>query len=122
MRFTEAEYQAYVAKQSKEYQEKCRAHCEKVERESTLHNQILAECDRRLWGYIHSRMDRRTTTRKGVCDFVILADGGRTFLIEAKMPGKKFSPEQLKFEAVARRNGHCVHRVETFDEFLKIIG
>lgn len=91
------------------------------ESESKLHSQIIEECGKRLWGYIHSRLDRRTTTNLGVVDFVILADGGRTFYIEAKMPGKKFSEEQNKFKAVAERNGHAVHRVENMDQFYDVV-
>lgn len=91
------------------------------ESESKLHDQICAECESRLWGYVHSRMDKRTTNARGVCDFIVLADGGRVFLVECKMPKKKFSGEQLIFEAVAKRNGHVVHRVETIEEFLKLV-
>ena len=92
-----------------------------TESESTLHEQILAACDARLWGYVHSRMDRKTTTRKGVCDFVILADGGRVFFVECKKPKGKFTPEQFQFSAVAARNGHQVHRIETIAEFIKLV-
>lgn len=91
------------------------------ESEAKLHRQIIEELDRRVWGYVHSRMDKRTTNKRGVCDFIILADGGRTFLIECKLPGKKFSQDQLIFETLSRHNGHTVHRVETFDEFLRIV-
>lgn len=97
------------------------AEAKSPESEAKLHEQILAECDRRVWGYVHSRMDRKTTNARGVCDFIILADGGRTFLIECKLPGKKFSQSQLIFETLSRHNGHTVHRVETIEEFLRLV-
>lgn len=90
--------------------------------ESKLHEQIIEECDKRLWGYIHNRMDRKATTKKGIPDFVIVADQSRTFYIECKMPGKKFSDEQNKFKAVAERNGHTVHRVENMAQFAIAVG
>lgn len=91
------------------------------ENEAKLHEQIIKELDRRVWGYVHSRMDKRTTTQRGICDFIIFADGGRTFLIECKLPGKKFSQDQLIFETLARHCGHTVHRCESFEEFIKIV-
>lgn len=47
---------------------------EPCEDESKLHRQIIDECNRRGWLFIRSRMDRKTTTDKGVPDFIVLAD------------------------------------------------
>ena len=38
-----------------------------------LHNEIIKECLRRGWEYVHSNPARKATTRKGTPDFVIAA-------------------------------------------------
>ena len=53
-------------------------------READLQEKISEECRRRGWIFVRSRMDRRTTTACGTHDYMILGDGGRTWLIEAK--------------------------------------
>lgn len=93
-----------------------------VEDESELHAQILAECKRRLWPVIHSRMDARSTTSKGTPDMAIFADKGRTFLIECKTRKGKLTPEQIGWQMLLERNSHSYHVVRSFEEFLAVIG
>ena len=93
-----------------------------VEGESELHAQILAECKRRLWPVIHSRMDAKTTTFKGCPDFAVFADKGRTFLIECKTRKGKLTPEQIGWQMLIERNSHSYHVVRSFQEFLNITG
>lgn len=91
-----------------------------TEDESKLHADIIAYCRSRKWGFIHSRMDRRATATVGAPDFVILADGGRTFYIEAKRRNGKLSLGQLAFKCQAEFNGHTVYVVQALSEFMKI--
>jgi hypothetical protein len=88
--------------------------------EGDLHDKILAECDRRLWYPIHSRMDRPTTNGKGVCDFIIAADKGQTFYIECKSATGKLSGDQQIFITWMKRLGHPVHVVTSFQQFLEL--
>lgn len=85
--------------------------------EATLHNQIIAECRRRSWQYLHGSMAAETHRTLGEPDFVVLADRGRVFLIECKSRDGKLSPSQRDFKAHAERNGHRVHVVRSLQEF-----
>ena len=89
--------------------------------ERDLHDKILAECARRGFIAIHSRMDRPTTNNVGLADFVILADHGRTLLVECKSRTGKLTTEQLAFKMLAERLGHTVHVCRSMSEFLTVI-
>ena len=90
-------------------------------RESDLHDEILAECRRRGWAVVHSRMDKRATLTPGAPDFIIGADGGRTFWIEVKRPGGKLRPAQRDFAYLLSKNQHEPFLVTTWEEFLEVI-
>jgi hypothetical protein len=89
--------------------------------EKTLHQEILNECRRRGWIAIHARMNRPTTIACGVPDFLILADRGRLFLVEAKSKSGKLRSEQLAFIAWATKLSHTVHIVRSCPEFLALL-
>lgn len=89
--------------------------------EKRLHEQILEACRQRGWICFHSRMDRRTTTACGLPDFVILADGGRLFLVECKSRTAKLRPEQAALAAHARKLGHEIHLCRSLADFLTLI-
>jgi hypothetical protein len=88
--------------------------------ESTLHYRIIAECKKRGWYYVHSRMDRRTTQAKGVPDFIIAAHG-KTYWIEAKALGKKLRPEQLGAIQWLTSLNHTAACVWSMEDFFKVI-
>ncbi len=90
--------------------------------EAKLHDQIIEECKRRGWYYVHSRMDRATTTALGVPDFIIAAPDGRTFWIEAKSKTGKLKSEQLGALQWLTRFGHRAEVVRSLEELLKVIG
>lgn len=92
-----------------------------VKMEGELHNKILQECANRLWFPVHSRMDRKTTTKKGICDFIIFADKGRKFYFECKSATGKLSESQQIFIAWMKRLGHVVHVITSFQEFIRIV-
>lgn len=94
---------------------------EGVEHEGGLHDEILAECRRRLWPCVHSRMDMATTTAKGCPDFIIFADGGRCFAIEAKTKRGKLTMEQQAWRMMLQRLNHRYSVVRSFNEFLDVV-
>ena len=118
MRMTALEYAAYLHRQQNSEETQS---TEGVDRESDLHDAIIADCRRRGWIVIHSRMDRATTTAKGVPDFLIFADRARVFLFEAKRQNGKLTPEQQGFAMAADMLGFTVHVVRSFSEYWKIV-
>ena len=91
-----------------------------VDNQAALHDEILAECRRRLWPVIPSRMDMASTTAKGAAGFVIAASGGRVFFIECKTRTGKLTTEQLGFKAMLERNSHRLFVVRSFNDFLNV--
>jgi hypothetical protein len=94
---------------------------EGCDKESELHAQIFDECRRRGWIALHGSMADRTCRTEGEPDFSIMADGGRRFDIECKTRTGKLSPAQTAMIHHAKRLGHTVHVVRSFEEFLKLI-
>lgn len=89
--------------------------------EKDLHYDIIEECKRRGWPYVHSRMDKVSTQSPGIPDFVIAASGGRTFWVEAKTKTGKQSTEQRGFEMMLNRVNHCYAVVRSMEEFLSFL-
>lgn len=117
-RMTQLEYEAYVARCGRTND---LVKSKVVTKESELHNQILTECSRRQWIVFHGSMAHATFRTPGEPDFVILADGGRVFLIEAKSANGKLSPEQAAINAWASKLGHRVVVVRSLGEFLEVV-
>ncbi len=91
-------------------------------REKKLHDRILAECTARGWIALHGSMAQPTARTIGEPDFVILADSGRTFLVECKRTkGGKVRPEQAALLAWANKLGHKATVCRSFEEFLKFV-
>lgn len=95
---------------------------EGVEREADLHADIIAECRRRGWQYLHGSMAAETSRTLGEPDFILMADGGRVFFIECKSRNGKLSPAQRDFKAHAERNRHEIHIVRSMRELIEIVG
>lgn len=91
-----------------------------AQREADLHNNIMAECTRRGWIALHGSMAHRAMRTIGEWDFTVVADGGRTFFVEAKANGGKLSTEQAALHAWASKLGHTVHVVRSLEEFLAV--
>lgn len=87
-------------------------------REKDLHEQIIQECKTRGWFYVHSRMDKPTTTACGVTDFIIATRHGRTLWIEVKRPGSKLTPSQRDVIHWLTCSRQPVFVVYSFQEFL----
>ena len=88
--------------------------------EKKLHQDIERELLKMRWLYIHSRMDMKTTTQKGVPDFQIYPPSAPAFFIEAKTRVGKMSPEQMAFKFVADLSGHTVHVVRSMREAAEV--
>lgn len=89
-------------------------------RERDLHEKIIAECKRRGWRTVHSRMNAAATIEVGTCDFIIFADGGRVFLCECKSATGKLSTDQVIFISWMARLGHNVPVITSFQQFLEL--
>lgn len=90
-------------------------------KESDLHDKIMEACKQRSWVAVHSRMDRPSTTGIGVADFIIFADGGRVFVVEAKSATGKLSIAQMAFMKHLEMLGHTCHAVRSLREFVALI-
>jgi hypothetical protein len=90
------------------------------DRESELHDEILTHCRGKGWLCVHSRMDRKTTTARGVSDFIIVTPCN-VYFVECKRPGQKLRPEQQAFAANIKRLGWPCATVHSLDEFLQFI-
>lgn len=91
-----------------------------VDLEKDLHRMILDECKQRGWYAVHSAMNCPTTNGIGVCDFIIYANNGRVFNVEAKNRVGKLSVAQQAFIFWLNKLGHTVHVVRSFKEFLEV--
>lgn len=89
--------------------------------EGALHEAILAECRRRLWPAVHSRMDMATSTALGTPDFCIAADGGLTFWVECKTKRGKLTPEQMGWRMLLEKRGHKYGVARSFTDFLNMV-
>jgi hypothetical protein len=98
-----------------------------VKLESELHDQIESELKRRRWYYVHSRMDKPTTTALGVTDFIIaIPENGemhaRTLWLEAKRHGAKLTKEQNIVRHILKSGGHRHEVVYSMKQFLELLG
>jgi len=92
--------------------------------EKDLHKLIWAELTRRGIVVIHSRMDRRSTTAKGIPDFCFALPGtayGIPIAVEVKTATGQLTREQKITMELMEKNGWETHVVRSFDEFLKIL-
>lgn len=95
---------------------------EGVDLESPLQEQIEAECRRRGWVCVRTRMDcRNTFTMLGVCDLIIAASNGKVYWIETKRKNAKQTTEQIGFQMMLERNGHVYSLIRSYSEFLAVI-
>lgn len=124
MSISSAEFAQMLARTSKgklsESSSQFQACSREVGRDS-LHSQIEAYCRQKMWPYVHSRTDLRSTTIPGTPDFIIAADGGRVFWIECKTRLSKQTDEQKGFEVLLEMNGHKYHLVRSLGDFVAAV-
>lgn len=121
MGWTESDYQAALVRMQSGSSCKPPTIGAPVTQENSLHDDIFDECTRRGWVAFHGSMAARTHRTLGEPDFIILADGGRTLLIECKSAKGKLSPDQQAIRVHADHLGHTIHVVRSFAEFLDVI-
>jgi len=92
-----------------------------VSLEADLHGQIEEFCRSKGWICFHGSMAHRTHRTIGEPDFIIAADGGRTFWVEVKRKGGKATPAQLGTIAWLQKLGQTAAIVWSMDDFLKLI-
>lgn len=119
-RMTSIELANYNAKRMTPSERLFKEAAQEVTAESRLHQQILTECKGRGWLAFHGSMAHATYRTQGEPDFIILADLGRVFFIEAKSKTGKLTSEQLGVCAWAEKLGHKVSVVRSFGEFLNL--
>lgn len=88
--------------------------------EKELHKLISAELTRRGIVFIHSRMDRKSTTAVGIPDFCFAFDG-TPFAVEVKTATGQLTREQKTTMDRMSNNGWQVWTVRSFDEFLVLL-
>lgn len=116
MRFSEAEYRAYEARQRVQ---DVPGHKDPPPLEKSIHGQILNECARRQWYAVHSRMDQPSTTGVGTPDFIVFTPG-RVIIIEVKRPGSKLRPSQQAAQVWLKKLGYPFYTVHNLQEFLAL--
>lgn len=116
MRMTQAEYLAYEARRGSAPSTQP-PKSKVLERE--IHEQIAEECRRRGWIFFHGSMAHKTHRTVGEPDFLVMANNGRFFAIEAKTSTGKLSPEQQSLRAWAEKLGHKVHLVRSLQDFIQ---
>ncbi len=92
-----------------------------VDKEGTLHDEILKYCKAKGWPRVHARMDVPATSEVGTPDFVIAMPGPRTLWVECKAGKNKPSPDQLAWMAMLKLVGHEAYVIHSFTEFLEIV-
>lgn len=90
-------------------------------RESEIHRQIKGWCGRNKVPFDSSRMDKRTGRARGEQDFTMYAPGGVTLLVEVKTPTGNLSMDQERRHAELWQNGHKVHVIRSYVEFLDLV-
>jgi hypothetical protein len=88
--------------------------------ELELHNEIIRECRRRGWVYVHSNPSKRTRQTLGTPDFIIGAGDGRTLWIECKTAVGALSKDQKRFRDGLVANGHAFYVVRSLKRFKQI--
>lgn len=85
--------------------------------ELELHNEIIRECRRRGWVYVHSNPSKRTRQTLGTPDFIIPASGGRTLYVECKTVNGTLSKDQKNFRRGIQAQGHVYHIIRSLSSF-----
>lgn len=91
------------------------------EEEAALHAEIIGYCRRHRYAYFHGSMSTKTHRTPGEPDFVVIA-AGNIYLVECKTRTGKLSDDQRAIAKLCSMNGHTVHVIRHFREFLDLLG
>jgi DNA anti-recombination protein RmuC len=90
--------------------------------EKKLHELIESLLRQRNYHYLHARMDRKTTLRKGAPDFIIILPGERCLMVEVKVDGNTLSEDQIRYAAEYHlQTGGIVHLVRSLGDLLCLL-
>lgn len=117
--FQYQEMQRRLAGNAVRQSEPCAA-TEPCNREAELHEQIRKEIASRGWLGFHGSMAHRSHRTVGEPDWIVLADQGRVFFIEAKSRTGKLSKEQCALRAWIEKLGHVFGEVRNIEGFLNL--
>lgn len=96
-----------------------------AKRERELHDRIEALLRIRGITYVHSRMDKPSTIRVGLPDFMFCLPREKGFgipmAIEVKMPGEEPTPEQVQCMRELIRDGWFVRVVRNEQQFIQAL-
>lgn len=90
--------------------------------ERELQNDMANMLRQRNLFFSRSRMDRKTTQRKGMPDFFIVLPGGRALMVEAKVEGGELREDQKTvFTEFWNMTGDVVHIVMSLPAFVALL-
>jgi hypothetical protein len=90
--------------------------------ERVLQNEMEGILRQRNLFFVRSRMDKRTSTRRGLPDFIIILHGERALLVEAKVHRGQVSADQAKVFADYRlQTGGVVHLILNLPAFIDLL-
>lgn len=90
--------------------------------ESAFHDEIMSYLRRAgIRGVVHSRMDKASTQAKGVPDFLFAVEGVPVAL-EAKVKGRKVTPEQAGWLTALRLDGWITSVVRSIKDVAHVLG
>jgi len=117
-----AQFQEMLAR-SERYSGRLPKPSEPVEKEATLHRQIMDWCNGQWprWKFIHARTDQRSTIQIGSHDLTVFGPFPKCLLIECKTKTGKLSEDQLIWKAEMSQLGWTVEVVRSMGEFLTLI-
>ena len=120
MSWTPQQFLDYELRQRRESQVR-REILTKVERELSLHDDIIRYCQSQWppWKFIRARPDQRSTIAKGAHDFTIFLPN-RILCIECKRSDGKPDADQQVWAKELEMLGHRVHVVRSMEEFLAL--
>ncbi len=98
---------------------------QQIRQEREMHNLFASWLRLNQVPFIHARMDKKSTIRKGWPDFTLVWHG-HAFCLEFKLPGQPLEPEQLEVHRELRLTGTPVQTAysvaEAIDAARRLIG
>lgn len=89
--------------------------------EDVLQAQIIEHCKQERWVVFYNLTKKKTNRPVGEPDLLCFLPGGVTLLAELKSKTGKPSEDQVIVHHCLRRNGHIVHIIRSFSQFLAVL-
>lgn len=88
--------------------------------EKQEHDELIRYLEHKGWFYHHSRMDKATTSARGIPDFIV-GLCGQGVCIEFKLPGRKLTPAQEEWKERATNSRWPYYIFHTAVEAIKML-